>query len=341
MSSIDLDSIGNIHSNEEIKGLVCLVDSYVHKNSNAYYECKHHFKDFIEFETFFINELVRIVNERNLRDFDIQTFPWEEVESVIVTNFMIDFKTNQKNNIHLKIFLLEENREKIFEQLSIHCEYRYNVKWQYTTKITYFTRSEKPHNIKHFDTLKYYIERTPFNIFEDDFKIITPKIKQEVIDSFPRYYDYISHYHFVHHIDDMDSVDCDWENITFRLRLIDNGNQTITIKCYENDLYNFALEIINIGLNKYCYINPINDSLYSFHFNYENLLDVFNWIKNKKLPLKIDFIYNNKQCTINRKIKSINSPKILSQHIEENCEIERKYINGILFDDDSILVEFE
>ena len=29
------------------------------------------------------------------------------------------------------------------------------------------------------------------------------------------------------------------------------------------------------------------------------------------------------------------------QYSEEDCEIERKYINGILFDEDSILVEFE
>lgn len=342
MSSLNIDDFGLMHSNEGIKRLVCLVDSYVHKNARTEYKYKHQFKYFSEFETYFINELIRIINEKGLYEFDIQTFPWEEVGTVFVDDFLIDFKTNQKNNIHLKIFLLEENRARILDQISIHCEYRYYIERQYTTKISCFTKSKSPHNIKQLDTLICYINNNYSSIYKDDFKIVTPKIKQEVIDSFPRYYDYKLACFFSHSVDILDPYgSMEWESLTIRLRILDNGNQTITIKCYEDDIYNFALETINLGLKKYCYINPITDSLYSFHFIYENLLIDFDWIQNKKLPLKVDFIYNEKQCSINRKIKSINSPKFLSQYIKEDYEMNRKYINGYVFDENTILVEFE
>ena len=204
---------------------------------------------------------------------------------------------------------------------------------------SFHSSEDANYNIKDLNALVWHIRKNMSNIYKDGFEIITPKIEQEVIDNLPRYYDY--EIGCFYHKEDMFDDGWTWETVNIRFRLIDNGNETITIKCNENDLYNVALETINLGLNKYCYINPINNNLYHFQFKDENLLTVFNWIKNKRLPLKVDFIYNNKQYSINRKIKSINSLEILSQHIEEDCEIERKYINGILFDEDSILVEFE
>lgn len=310
MSSIVIDTI--IKEDEKLKKLIssnCPLIQNIESVMLAR-KCKQCIEGLPNFKSFFIEEVVRIIIEDKLHEFNPITFPWEKISPVVVDEHLIDFKM-YGNNLSLKCYLFDIFKDDILESLKNHIDYDYYIEDE--LKLFLFKKSNYPQRTSSIESIYSFIETNiPLITNREFYEIIeikSPSIKQEIIDQLPRFYDYKENFIYKYKYDDFNQKCLHSKGINRRIKIVDNGDNSITLKLLDIDIYNPAIECINLLINECTEYFSIIDNYCCFIFNEDCCnIDYFNeainWIKEKQLPLKLEFNYKDKLYKIYKQVES-------------------------------------
>lgn len=320
MSSIDIDTI--IWEDEKLKKLINSNGPFIHNIESVMLarKCKQCIKGLYNFKSYFIEEAVRVIIEDNLCEFSQITFPWEKISPVIVDEHLIDFKLDN-DNLSLKCYLFEIFKNDILESLKKHIDYDYYIEDE--LKLFLFKRSNYPQRTNSIESVNSFIKTNIFPIiyrqFYENIEIKSPSIKQEIIDELPRFYQYEENFIYKYIYDDFNQRCLHSKGINRRIKIDDNGDNSITLKLLDVDIYTPAIECINLMINECTDHIDIKDNYYSFIFNEDccniNYFDnAINWIKEKKFPLKLDFYYKEKQYKTFKQVESTSYDESMKEY---------------------------
>lgn len=344
MSSIDLDTIIDSLNYEDLEKHIRSACYYYDKS--LIIKDEHRFNDIISFNDFIVKEIVN--SAKGKCSFNLFDFSWSNIPTVVFKDYLVNFDTNTIGYLLLKMYILNLNKESIVNGLCANTEFNYKIKGYYYIDTPIFEIAER-HSINDRLSFDLYIkeivekEFAEYKLFTNKFCIVSPKMKQELIDELPRFIEchITPNYLFKQPFSIDDEEEPFDEPFKIRVKIIDNENGTITIKCTDKDIYSYALLALRYKIQRKIFIEKFddNDNIYLIHL-YEDWdeLELFKWLKDNSFNLEFEYSNNGIRQKISGIIKSINNKKVIERIINE-IDGQGTSNNSIYYNDDDIVLE--
>lgn len=342
MSSIDLDSIIDSPNYEDLEKYICSACYYYDKS--LIIKDEHRFNDVKSFNNFIVKEIIN--SAKGKCSFNLFDFSWNNIPTIVFKDYLVNLETNTIGYLLLKMYILNQNKVSIINGLSANTEFNYKIKGYYYIDTPIFEIAER-HSINDRLSFDLYIQEivekefSEYKLFTNKFCIVSPKMKQELIDELPRFIEchITPNYLFKQPFSINDEEEPFDESFKIRVKIIDNENGTITIKCTDKDIYNYALLALRYKIHRKIYIEKFDNNIYLVHL-YEDWdeLELFKWLKDNSLSLEFEYSNNGIRKKNSGIIKSINNKKVIQRVIKE-IGSQGTSNNSIYYSDDDIVLE--
>lgn len=342
MSSIDLDSIIDSPNYEDLEKHICSACYYYDKS--LIIKDEHRFNDVKSFNNFIVKEIIN--SAKGKCSFNLFDFSWNNIPTIVFKDYLVNLETNTIGYLLLKMYILNQNKVSIINGLSANTEFNYKIKGYYYIDTPIFEIAER-HSINDRLSFDLYIQEivekefSEYKLFTNKFCIVSPKMKQELIDELPRFIEchITPNYLFKQPFSINDEEEPFDESFKIRVKIIDNENGTITIKCTDKDIYNYALLALRYKIHRKIYIEKFDNNIYLVHL-YEDWdeLELFKWLKDNSLSLEFEYSNNGIRKKNSGIIKSINNKKVIQRVIKE-IGSQGTSNNSIYYSDDDIVLE--